>query len=320
MKQLQVMKFGGTSVGDARCIRRAAEIVLAAARESAVVVVVSAMGGVTNRLISAAKKAVQGEDDLSSEIDSLRQQHIDAANVLLSDTSLENLIVDLDRITSETASLCRGISLLRELTPKSYATVSSVGERLSARLMAATLREVGLNSAVIESTEVVVTDDEYLQAEPLMREVRERSAVVLKPLLNDGVTPVVTGFIGATVDGVLTTLGRGGSDYSATTLGAALDANEIIIWTDVDGVLTADHVWCPKHVCCMRFRITKLPSSLTSELRCYTRRPFVRLLTREFQFGFEIAFHQKTLEPGLQLKATPPSTVYVQSLRFRTSV
>jgi len=241
MKQLQVMKFGGTSVGDAQCIRRAAEIVLAAARQSAVVVVVSAMGGVTNRLISAAKKAVQGEDDLSSEIDSLRQQHIDAAKVLLSDTSsLENLIVDLERITSETASLCRGISLLRELTPKSYATVSSVGERLSARLMAATLREVGLNSTVVESTDVVVTDDEYLQAEPLMREVRERSAVVLKPLLNDGVTPVVTGFIGATVDGVLTTLGRGGSDYSATTLGAALDANEIIIWTDVDGVLTAD--------------------------------------------------------------------------------
>src|SRR5689334_16434360 len=101
MKQLQVMKFGGTSVGDAQCIRRAAEIVLAAARESAVVVVVSAMGGVTNRLISAAKKAVQGEDDLSSEIDSLRQQHIDTAKVLLSDTSsLENLIVDLERITS----------------------------------------------------------------------------------------------------------------------------------------------------------------------------------------------------------------------------
>jgi aspartate kinase len=241
MKQLQVMKFGGTSVGDARCIRRAAEIVRSAARESAVVVVVSAMGGVTNRLISAAKKAVEGQDDLSTEIDSLRQQHIDAAKVLVTDKSaLENLIVELERITVETASLCRGISLLRELTPRTYATVSSVGERLSARLMAATLREVGLNSTVIESKDVVVTDDDYLQAEPLMREVRERSAVILQPLLNDGVTPVVTGFIGATADGVLTTLGRGGSDYSATTLGAALDANEIIIWTDVDGVLTGD--------------------------------------------------------------------------------
>jgi len=241
MKQLQVMKFGGTSVGDAQCIRRAAEIVLSAARESAVVVVVSAMVGVTNRLISAAKKAVEGHDDLSSEIDSLRQQHIDAAQVLVTDeSSLENLITDLERITSETASLCRGISLLRELTPKTYATVSSVGERLSARLMAATLREVGLNSDVVESTAVVVTDDDYLQAEPLMPEVRERSATVLKPLLGDGVTPVVTGFIGATSHGELTTLGRGGSDYSATTLGAALDAEEIIIWTDVDGVLTAD--------------------------------------------------------------------------------
>jgi aspartate kinase len=241
MNQLQVMKFGGTSVGDAQCIRRAAEIVQSAARESAVVVVVSAMGGVTNRLISAAKKAVEGQDDLSTEIDSLRQQHIDAAKVLVTDKSaLENLIVELERITVETASLCRGISLLRELTPRTYATVSSVGERLSARLMAATLREVGLNSTVIESKDVVVTDDDYLQAEPLMREVRERSAVILQPLLNDGVTPVVTGFIGATADGVLTTLGRGGSDYSATTLGAALDANEIIIWTDVDGVLTAD--------------------------------------------------------------------------------
>src|SRR5215470_6991318 len=241
MNQLLVMKFGGTSVGDAQCIRRAAEIVRSAAHESAVVVVVSAMGGVTNRLISAAKKAVEGQDDLSSEIDSLRQQHIDAAKVLVSDKSaIENLIVELERITSETASLCRGISLLRELTHRTYATVSSVGERLSARLMAATLRDVGLNSSVVESTDVVVTDDDYLQAEPLMGEVRERSTVVLQPLLNDGVTPVVTGFIGATADGVLTTLGRGGSDYSATTLGAALDANEIIIWTDVDGVLTAD--------------------------------------------------------------------------------
>jgi aspartokinase/homoserine dehydrogenase 1 len=241
MKQLLVMKFGGTSVGDARCIRRAAEIVRSAAHESAVVVVVSAMGGVTNRLISAAKKAVEGQEDPSTEIDSLRQQHIDAAKVLVSDNSaLQNLIVELERITAETASLCRGISLLRELTPKTYATVSSVGERLSARLMAATLREIGLNGAIVESTDVVVTDDEYIQAEPLMSEVRERAAVVLKPLLNDGVTPVVTGFIGATTEGVLTTLGRGGSDYSATTLGAALDANEIIIWTDVDGVLTAD--------------------------------------------------------------------------------
>ena len=106
--------------------------------------------------------------------------------------------------------------------------------------MTATLRQLDLNSTVVEATDVIVTDEQYLQAEPLMKDVRERAATVLLPLVADGVTPVVTGFIGATADGVLTTLGRGGSDYSATTLGAALDADEIIIWTDVDGVLTAD--------------------------------------------------------------------------------
>src|SRR5262245_29352305 len=140
MKQLQVMKFGGTSVGDADCIHRAAEIVLSAARESSVVVVVSAMGGVTNRLISAANKAVEGRSDLAAELDALRQQHTDAARVLVTDSNAQNeLIAELEIITSAISSLCHGISLLHELTPKTFATVSSAGERLSARLMSATL-------------------------------------------------------------------------------------------------------------------------------------------------------------------------------------
>jgi bifunctional aspartokinase / homoserine dehydrogenase 1 len=240
--KLQVMKFGGTSVGDAACIRRAAEIVVDAARECSVVVVVSAMSGVTNRLILAAQQAAVGNrnevDDLPA---TLREQHFAAAQSLVAnETRKFELIADLERITSEVANLCQGVSLLRELTPRAHATVSSIGERLSARLMAATLCELGLNSVAVESTEVIVTDDQYLQAEPLMAQVRERCHERLRPVLNDGVTPVVTGFIGASVDGILTTLGRGGSDYSATTLGGALDADEIIIWTDVDGVMTAD--------------------------------------------------------------------------------
>jgi aspartate kinase len=240
--KLQVMKFGGTSVGDAACIRRAAEIVVKAARDSSVVVVVSAMSGVTNRLIAAAQQAAAGNrhevDDLPA---TLREQHFAAAQTLVSNESRKfELIAELERITCEVANICQGVSLLRELTPRAHATVSSIGERLSARLMAATLCELGLNSVAIEATEVIVTDDQYLQAEPLMVQVRERCHERLRPVLNDGVTPVVTGFIGATVDGTLTTLGRGGSDYSATTLGGALDADEIIIWTDVDGVMTAD--------------------------------------------------------------------------------
>jgi len=240
-KRLQVMKFGGTSVGDAECIRRAAEIVARAARESLVVVVVSAMSGVTNRLIATAQNLAQGKRDVDDLSTTLRAQHFAAADVLVADEARQSeLKAELEPITGEVANLCQGISLLRELTPRAHATVSSIGERLSARLMAATLREIGLNSVAVEATDVIVTDDQYLQAEPMMDRVKERSNVRLRPLLDDGVTPVVTGFIGGTVDGVLTTLGRGGSDYSATTLGAALEADEIIIWTDVDGVLTAD--------------------------------------------------------------------------------
>ena len=236
------MKFGGTSVGDVECIRRAADIVVRAARETSVVVVVSAMSGVTNRLIDAARHAADGKasavDDLSV---SLREQHVAAANVLVSnEADRAQLIVELERIINEVANLCQGISLLHELTPRAHATVSSIGERLSARLMAATLHESDLKASVVEATDVIVTDDQYLQAEPVMKDVRERAQAVLQPLIREDVTPVVTGFIGATAEGVLTTLGRGGSDYSATTLGAALDADEIVIWTDVDGVLTAD--------------------------------------------------------------------------------
>ena len=130
--------------------------------------------------------------------------------------------------------------LLRELTPRARDCISSLGERLSAPLVAAVLAESGVVSECIEATELVVTDSYYGGAEPWMDLTRESCEQRLHPLLQQGIVPVVTGFIGATEEGVLTTLGRGGSDYSATILGAALDADEVIIWTDVDGLLTAD--------------------------------------------------------------------------------
>ncbi len=236
------MKFGGTSVGNAECIRRAADIVAGATRDGAVVVVVSAMSGVTNRLILAARQSATGDDTESRETtNALLNQHTAAAAALIKDEAERSrLVAEVERIVGEVTSLCRGITLLRELTPRTLAVVSSVGERLSARLMAAALDQLGVSSEVVEATEVIITDDNYEQAEPLMDQVRERATARLRPVLDRGVTPVVTGFIGATVDGSLTTLGRGGSDYSATTIGAALDADEIIIWTDVDGVLSTD--------------------------------------------------------------------------------
>jgi bifunctional aspartokinase / homoserine dehydrogenase 1 len=136
--------------------------------------------------------------------------------------------------------LCQGTALLRELTPRTLDTISSLGERWSAPVVAGALEELGLASEAVEATELIVTDSFHGGADPLMAETRDKCDARLGPLLAKGAVPVVTGFIGATRDGDLTTLGRGGSDYSATILGAALDASEVIIWTDVDGVLTAD--------------------------------------------------------------------------------
>lgn len=239
---LQVMKFGGTSVGNAECIRRAADIVARAAADGSVVVVVSAMGGVTNRLLEAAHSSSVGDMDAAGNLaEALRLQHQEAIEILIGDEGQRaQLVAELKEIIEEVTSLCRGTALLRELTTRTLDAISSAGERLSARLMASALRELGLNATAVEATELIVTDNQSGRAEPLMAETRERANARLGPLLSEGMVPVVTGFIGATVDGKLTTLGRGGSDYSATILGATLEAKEIIIWTDVDGVLTAD--------------------------------------------------------------------------------
>ena len=229
-------------MGDAECIRRAAQIVADAGQDTAVVAVVSAMSGVTNRLVDAANKSVSGDEGPSLLLaQSLRDEHFAVGDALVSDsTRRDHLKLELEKVTSEVGNICHGLRLLRELTPRAMATLSSIGERLSAPLMAAALNEIAVKSEAVSATELIITDDRLEQAEPLMNIVRERCNARLLPLIEQNVTPVVTGFIGATLDGTLCTLGRGGSDYSATTLGAALNADEIIIWTDVDGVLTAD--------------------------------------------------------------------------------
>ena len=248
MPPLCVMKFGGTSVGDAACIARAAAIVKSAASEDSVAVVVSAMSGVTNRLIDAAHHAEAGEAEFATKlVDELRKQHTKALEALVrnsarsaeADRNLSHVLAELER-------LLQGTALLKELTPRALDAISGMGERLSAPLLAAALNELGVSSVAVSATDVIVTDPHHGRAEPLMDRTRERAEKILRPLLKKGVVPVVTGFIGATVEGVPTTLGRGGSDYSATILGAALGAQETIIWTDVDGVKTADPKLVPE--------------------------------------------------------------------------
>jgi len=236
------MKFGGTSVGNAECIRRAAQIIAASAREARSVAVVSAMSGVTNRLIEAAKSAQAGNAAGATAImDSLRTQHETALESLVrSGNERDRVRERMEEVLGEGHRFCGGTALLRELSPRTLDTISSLGERLSAPLVSAAVKELGLESEAVEATELIVTDAYHGAAEPRMDWTRRKSLARLLPLLERGIVPIVTGFIGATTNGELTTLGRGGSDFSATILGAALNAEEVIIWTDVEGVLTAD--------------------------------------------------------------------------------
>lgn len=240
--RLQVMKFGGTSVGNAECIARAAKIIAQGAREARCVAVVSAMSGVTNRLIEAAKTAQKGHgSEATAVIEALRSQHESALAILVkNEGEKEQVRKRLDAVLAEGLRFCEGTALLRELSPRTMDTISSLGERLCAPMVSAAIKELGLQSEAVEATELIVTDEFHGGAEPQMEETRGKSHARLLPLLERGIVPVVTGFLGATPGGELTTLGRGGSDYSATILGAALCADEVIIWTDVEGVLTAD--------------------------------------------------------------------------------
>ena len=240
--KVQVMKFGGTSVGDASCIARAAQIVAEAAKKNAVVAVVSAMSGVTNRLVEAANRAGGGDREAGAAlIADLRRAHAAALAALVpEETRRAGVSEALGEIFAEGQRLLEGTALLRELTPRVLDAISSLGERLCAPIFASALAELGMKSRAIAAMGLIVTDTFHGGAEPRMDLTRARCEAALRPLLAESCVPVVTGFIGATADGVLTTLGRGGSDYSATILGAALGVDEVIIWTDVDGVLTAD--------------------------------------------------------------------------------
>jgi aspartate kinase len=244
---LIVMKFGGTSVGSAERISQAASLVNTAADEGhQVVVVTSAMSKVTNSLIDAAHAASRG--DWSPEArQQLFDRHRQVAEAVTTDAErCQRTLDEIDRRLDRFEKLCFGLSMVHELTPRLLDAISGTGEMLAAPLVAAAIAARGRAAEAVDATEVIVTTDQFGAAEPLMDQTRARMAARVRPLLERGAVPVITGFIGATADGVLTTLGRGGSDYSASIVGAALDADEVWIWTDVDGVLTANPAEVPE--------------------------------------------------------------------------
>ena len=234
------MKFGGTSVGSAERLEGVARLV-AENRARSPLVVVSALGGVTDQLIRAARLALRRDLEATAVVDDLRRRHQEAIRGLLPEgPERERLLVHVEAVLSELGVLYQGVHYLEELTPRSLDAISAMGERLSFEIAAAALAERGLPTQAVDSRQVLVTDDAFGRAQPRLAETKTRLRARVLPLLQQGRIPLLPGFIGATEEGVTTTLGRGGSDWSASLFGSLLDAEEIQIWTDVDGMLTVD--------------------------------------------------------------------------------
>ncbi len=239
-----VMKFGGSSVSTGERIANVARIAAKVRNERGTppVVVVSAMGGVTDSLVRAAESSVSGDARTYRLVrDELQQRHEQAiVDAGIGPEHARGLRAELSGLLDWFETLCQSMHTLGEVTPRGLGVVSGLGERLSARITAAAMLSQGLPSQTVEATDVIVTTANFGGAEPIFDATTVKAKARLLPLIADNVVPVVTGFIGATADGVPTTLGRGGSDYSATILGRCLSAEEVWIWTDVDGVMTAD--------------------------------------------------------------------------------
>ena len=230
-----VMKFGGTSVADGERMRRCAKLVKENAAGNQIIVIVSALDGMTEELLALADAAgTANHPAMNARAKEIRRRHEDAAKALEQPDAVAALLGQLDQ-------LILGISMVGELTPRSRDAVASFGERLSAPLFRKALELEGVKARAFTGQEIgLVTDERFGEAEPLMELSLYQIADALKVPLEAGETPVVTGFIAATQHGVITTIGRGGSDYSATIVGAAIKADEVWLWSDVDGLMTAD--------------------------------------------------------------------------------
>ncbi len=238
MQNLLVMKFGGTSMGSADRMRVAADIIAKAQSKRPVVAVVSAMSKVTDLLLETLRHAEVGDRaSVDAAIETLLKRHVDTARELMPG---EDAAADVEQLVGEFRRIANGVLMLGERPPRSVDEAIAIGERLSSALLARFMESKGRPARSVNGADVIVTDAVFGNASPQMNLTREKCLLHLMPDLERGITPVVTGFNGATVDGRPTTLGRGGSDFSASILASALDANELWIWTDVDGIMTAD--------------------------------------------------------------------------------
>ena len=240
-----VMKFGGTSVGDSKAIARVAEIVRGRLPHRPVVIV-SAMAKVTDQLLQMARAAGDGDRQraliLAREC---RERHYNTAGELLGTALFTQFHSDLGSEFEELEELLRGIAAVGELTPRTTDHVAAFGEVLSSKLVTAALSAYDLPATHVDSRDCIVTDETFMRAAPLFDDTNSKLREYVAPVIERAQVPVMGGFIGATRAGVTTTIGRGGSDFSAAIIGAGLNADKIEIWTDVDGMMTTDPNICP---------------------------------------------------------------------------
>jgi len=236
-----VVKFGGTSVGDATAIRRTADIVRSKLARNPIVVV-SALGGATNALLAVGEQSAKGHlIGALRGVETLRDRHLRECDSLLAGTEeVDEVSAELSAYFDELAHLAEALSTLGHVTARSLDTIAAFGEQLSASLVSAYFRTAGIDAEHVDSRTVMITDDRFMEAEPQVDAIAVRAREIVAPIVQGGRVPVMGGFIGSTPQGITTTLGRGGSDYTASLVGAALNAEAIEIWTDVDGMLTAD--------------------------------------------------------------------------------
>lgn len=274
-----VMKFGGTSVESAAAIDRVAKIVKSRLAEKPVVVV-SAMSKFTDQLVAMANAAGAGDRAKALELSlKARERHYQAVSELLATAVFTDLHSELEGDFNGLDDLLRGISAVGELTPRTTDNVTSFGERVNAKIVAAAFEVRGIKSKRVNSRKVIVTDNTFTKAVPQFDETNDRLQEIVKPLLDQAFVPVMGGFIGATKDGIPTTIGRGGSDFSAAIVGAGLDAERIEIWTDVDGMKTTD-----PNMCSNALRIKNIGFEEAAELA---------------YFGAKV-LHPSTLLPAIQ--------------------
>jgi aspartate kinase len=282
LSRILVMKYGGTSIGSPEAMAAAADIV-AHERENwkGVIPVVSALSGVTNLLLDAANSAAAGNSKIDEETsrELLKRHKLLIEALIHNDEIKKSTTREINQLIFDFANLVQAMYVLGEASPRGIDAVASLGERMSARLLAGVLNERGIASVAIDATQLVVTDARFTFANPDESASKIEIRKVLLPMLDQGLTTVVTGFLGATREGIVTTLGRGGSDYSAALIGALLPADEVWIWTDVNGVMTAD----PRLV----------PSAATIDTLSY------REVSELAYFGAKV-LHPKTIRPVIE--------------------